>query len=105
MRKLMSLSLFVILAVAALWAQSALDQLKVYSEPGPAAKGTPPSASQAKAPASSGGMPDVIGIRLAMPLRIAFGILQSAHATVKLGTYPIDIPGIAKPVLEGFSFG
>jgi hypothetical protein len=49
-------------------------------------------------------MPDIVGIRLGMPLRDAYTILQTAHPTVKLGMYPIDIPGIEKPVLEGFSF-
>jgi len=104
MRKLISLLPFVILAVAALWAQSAVDQLKVYTESGAAAKGTPPSTTQPKAPAIGGGMPDIIGIRLGMPLRDAYTILQTAHATVKLGMYPITLPGIEKPVMEGFSF-
>lgn len=92
-------------AAAILSAQSALDQLKTYSEsaPGQSKAGAPPAAPKGTAPAA--GFPDIVGLRLGMPLREAFTVLQAAHPAVKLGTYAINIPGIDKPVLEGFSFG
>jgi hypothetical protein len=107
MRKSMLLTTvlaLVTVAAAILSAQSALDQLKVYTEsaPGQSKAGAPPAAPKGTAPAAQ--LPDIVGIRLGMPLRDAFTILQTAHATVKLGMYPITVPGIAKPVLEGFSF-
>ena len=91
-------------AAAILSAQSAQDQLKAYTEsaPGQSKTGAPPAAPNEAAPAAQ--LPDIVGIRLGMPLRDAFTILQTAHATVKLGMYPITLPGIEKPVLEGFSF-
>ena len=98
----------VTVAVVVVSAQSALDQLKTYTESAPAQgkegapKGAAPAA-QGKGAATE--FPDIAGLRIGMPLREAFTILQTAHPTVKLGMYPIDIPGIDKPVLEGFSFG
>ena len=94
----------VTVAAPILSAQSALDQLKAYSEsaPGQSKAGAPPAAPKEAAPAAQS--PDIVGIRLGMPLRDAYTILQTAHPTVKLGTYPYPLPGIEKPVLEGFSF-
>lgn len=96
----------VTVAAAILSAQSALDQLKAYTEsapaPGQSKAGALPAALKETAPAAQ--LPDIVGIRLGMPLRDAFTILQTAHPTVKLGMYPITLPGIEKPVLEGFSF-
>jgi len=85
MRKLISRLAFVILAVATLRAQSALEQLKAYSESAPATGKTvaPPTASAKTSPA---GLPDIVGIRLGMPLREAYTLLQTAHPTTKLGT-------------------
>src|SRR5215469_3179686 len=101
---------FATAGVVALSAQSALDQLKAYNESGPAAnkgaataKEAAPGA-QAKAPSTPGGLPDVIGIHLRMPLREAFTILQTAHPKEKLETDAIKIPGIDKPVLAEFRY-
>jgi len=95
----------VTVAAAILSAQSALDQLKAYTDSAPrqSKAGAPPAAPEGTSPAAQSS--DIIGIRLGMPLRDAYTILQTAHPTVKLGMYPINIPGIEKPVLEGFSFG
>jgi len=105
---LLSATLLASVTVAAVSAQSALEQLKAYTDPAaaPAKAGAPKGATPA-APGKGAatGFPDIAGLRIGMPLREAFTLLQGAHATVKLGLYPLDIPGIDKPVLEGFSFG
>jgi hypothetical protein len=93
-----------IFTAAIVLAQSPLDQLKAYKHSPPAAaKGQTPG-QQGKA-AVAAGPPDIGGIRLGIPLRDAYTLLQTAHPAAKLGTYPYPLPGIAKPVLEGFSFG
>src|SRR5260221_4794273 len=109
---LATLLAFVTVAVVAVSAQSALDQLKAYTESAPAQgrAGAAPAASKgavpaAQAQAAAAGFPDIIGMRLGMPLREAYTILQPAHPTAKLGMYPYPLPGIEKPVLEGFSLG
>jgi hypothetical protein len=85
-------------------AQSPLDQLKTYTDPSAAkAKAATTPATPAKGTAA--GFPDIAGLRIGMPLRDAFTVLQTQHPAVKLGMYPLDIPGIDKPVLEGFSYG
>lgn len=101
---LASLLASVTVAVVAVSAQSALDQLKAYNESAPP-QGKAGTAPAVQAKGTAIGFPDIAGLRIGMPLREAFTILQTAHPGAKLGTYPIDIPGIGKPVLEGFSFG
>ena len=86
-------------AVAALSAQSALDQLKVYTE------ATTAPGKAASATASKTGPPDIVGIRLGMPVRQAHTVLQSAYPSKKLDTTAMPLPTIAKPVLDGFSLG
>ncbi len=98
----------VTIAAAAVSAQSAIEQLKTYTQPAPATgKAGGPNAAAPAAPRNgeATGFPDIAGLRIGMPLREAFTLLQSAHPAVKLGMYPLDIPGIDKPVLEGFSYG
>ena len=92
------------LAVASAIAQSPVDQLKTYTDPA-SAKGKPATAPASPSKATAAGFPDIAGLRIGMPLREAFTVLQTAHPAVKLGMYPLDIPGIDKPALEGFSYG
>ena len=105
---LVTLLAMVTLAVAVLSAQSPLDQLKAYTESAPApAKGAPATTGAVpvqQGKAAAAGLPDIIGIRLGMPLREAFTILQTTHPSEKLGTSAISMPGIEKPVLSDFFF-
>lgn len=94
----------VTVAVASAPAQSPLDQLKTYTDPSQV-KGKQATTPAASAKGTATGFPDIAGLRIGMPLRDAFTVLQAAHPSVKLGLYPLDIHGIDKPVLEGFSFG
>ena len=92
-------------AVLAVSAQTALDQLKVYTEgaPGKAAPGKEgPATAKGAAPA---GQPDIVGLRIGMPVRQAFTILQSDYPAKKLDTTSGRLPTIAQPVLDGFSLG
>ena len=50
-------------------------------------------------------LPDVAGIRLGVPGREGFAVLQAKYPKVKLDTYPLQLPTIDKPILIGFSFG
>ena len=98
----------VTVAVVSVSAQIGLEQLKSHTQPAPApGKAGAPKGATPAAPGNgaASGFPDIAGLRIGMPLREAFTILQAAHATTKLGMYPINVPGIDKPVLEGFSFG
>lgn len=56
------------------------------------------------AQAAQGG-PDVLGIRLGMPLREAFTVLQTANPSKRLETDASNYPSIGKPVLSMFSIG
>ena len=76
--------------------ESAVDQLKAYTEsPPPAGK----TYSVAVAP------PSIVGVRLGMPLREAFTILQTEYPSKRLDTEATSLPTIEKPVLNGFSTG
>jgi hypothetical protein len=55
--------------------------------------------------APSEGGPDVLGIRLGMPLREAFTILQTANPNKRLETDAQNFPSISKPVLDMFGLG
>jgi hypothetical protein len=93
-------ALLAALVVTTVSAQTALDQLKIYTESAPAAGKAAPSATAAKT-----GPPDIVGIRLGMPVREAYTVLQSAYPSKKLDTTAMPLPTIEKPVLDGFSFG
>lgn len=96
--------------VVAVSAQSALDQLKAYSEPGapnnaaPAAGKSAATAPEANGQAATGNLPDITGVRLGMILRDAFTVVQAAHPKDRLQTDPVNIPGIDKPVLSEFRY-
>jgi hypothetical protein len=90
--------------VAALYAQSALDQLKVYTETTPVPGKAAPGAPDTKGPAPAG-LPDIVGVRIGMPVRQAYMVLQSAYPSKKLDTTSLRYPTIPQPVLDGFSFG
>lgn len=49
--------------------------------------------------------PDVLGIRLGMPLREAFTVLQTTNPNKKLETTASNYPSISKPVLSMLSLG
>jgi hypothetical protein len=51
------------------------------------------------------GGPDVLGVRLGMPLREAFTTLQTANQNKKLETDAQHFPSIDKPVLDMFGLG
>jgi hypothetical protein len=51
------------------------------------------------------GGPDVLGIRLGMPLREAYAVLQTANPNKKLETSASKYPSIDKPVLDMFGLG
>jgi hypothetical protein len=55
--------------------------------------------------ASPGSGPDVLGIRLGMPLREAYAVLQAANPNKKLETAASNYPSIDKPVLSMFALG
>lgn len=82
-------------SVALAAGESALDQLKAYTES---------RASSGKAPVRVG-PPDIAGIRLGMPLRDAFAGLQAKYPAQKLATEAVRLPPIEKPVLSRFSTG
>ncbi len=42
-------------------------------------------------------MPDVLGIRLGMPLQEAYAVLQRAYPKNRIDNYPINMPILAKP--------
>jgi hypothetical protein len=50
-------------------------------------------------------MPDIVGVRLGMPAREAFAVLQAAYPKTKLATDPLELPIVDKPILNGFSAG
>src|SRR5713226_7345037 len=50
-------------------------------------------------------MPDVVGIRLGMPVREAYAVLQAQYPKVKPDPYSFNLPTIVPPVLRGFSLG
>jgi hypothetical protein len=82
--------------VCVLAGESAVDQLKAYTES---------SASPGKTYPVPSGPPDVVGIALGMPLRSAFTLLQTKYPAQKLTTEATRLPGIDKPVLNQFSSG
>ena len=90
---LMTAALATTLAVAG---DSAVDQLKAYTE------SPPPSGKTYSAPA---GPPAIVGLQLGMPLREAFTLLQTEYPAHKLDTAATDLPTIGKPVLNGFAVG
>lgn len=70
----------------------------------PAAAQTQPPTKAAKA-ASNQSMPDIVGVRLGVPAREAFAVLQAANPKTKLFTDPLQLPIVDKPILNGFSVG
>ncbi len=75
---------------------SAVDQLKAYTESLPSA---------GKTYSAPVGPPGIVGVRLGMPLREAFTLLQTEYPAHKLDTAATDLPTIGKPVLNGFAVG
>ncbi len=81
---------------SALAGDSALDQLKAYTEAAPQA---------GKTYSTPAGPPAIVNVRAGMPLREAFTLLQAGYPSTKLDTAATDLPTIGKPVLNQFSVG
>ncbi len=81
---------------SALAGDSAVDQLKAYTE------SPPPAGKTYSVPA---GPPGIVGIRLGMPMRDAFTVLQGAYPARGIDTAATQLPTIEKPVLNGFAVG